>query len=399
MPVIIAIAIAAIAALSSLFAPNLHTTLISEALPLTSEPAPAPAPAPASASSGSQYFAGTGKSVQGEFLRAFQKYGLARIGYPISWEVAENGLRVQYFERVRMEYHPELASKGTPVLFSPLGLQLTGGIQFAKTTSNIASKARLYFQQTGHSLASPFLSYWRDNGGAALFGYPISEDVQQDGLRVQWFERARMEYHPELAAKTGVVQLTLLGAIVYNKALKSSMARVAPAPTPPQAQVTALVVSAPPPTPMPPTPVPIATNPPDVPVQLNDMEDKLLEGINAQRTAAGLAPVALSGEVTALARARSSDMAARSYFAHTTPEGSNFLVMLGARGIGYTYAGEILQENNYQDENAVQDALTSFLDSPPHKEIMLDGRFEYVGVGYAKSPDGVHYFTAIFIRK
>ena len=34
---------------------------------------------------------------------------------------------------------------------------------------------QVYFPQTGHNLADPLLYYWRENGGAAVFGLPISE--------------------------------------------------------------------------------------------------------------------------------------------------------------------------------------------------------------------------------
>src|SRR5687768_14482782 len=54
-----------------------------------------------SAPTRSQYFAATGKAVKGDFLGTFERYGLERVGYPISDERIENGRTVQYFERVR----------------------------------------------------------------------------------------------------------------------------------------------------------------------------------------------------------------------------------------------------------------------------------------------------------
>jgi hypothetical protein len=52
-----------------------------------------------------------------------------------------------------------------------------------------------------------FLNYWRANGGTNDFGYPITgaapdaryKDAKGNPLIVQWFERARFEYHPENA--------------------------------------------------------------------------------------------------------------------------------------------------------------------------------------------------------
>ncbi|MDQ3929107.1 MAG: hypothetical protein M3328_08170, partial [Chloroflexota bacterium] len=94
------------------------TTRTVEVLPATGAPV------------ASQYFSPTGRSVSGSFLSTFNRYGLERIGYPVSEERMENGQVVQYFERVRMESHPELAFN--PVLFSRLGAEMTQGVQFTK---------------------------------------------------------------------------------------------------------------------------------------------------------------------------------------------------------------------------------------------------------------------------
>jgi uncharacterized protein YkwD len=325
----------------------------------------------------SQFFAPTGKSVEGDFLGAFQTFGLNRIGYPISGEQQENGLTVQYFERVRMERHPELAAQGYGILFTRLGTEMTQGSQFASVAPFASTPARTYFASTRHSLAQPFLSYWQYNGSVQLFGYPISEVVTQDGLQVQWFERARMEYHPELASTGQAVQLTLLGSIAYQKDPNNTAG--------PQAQ-----------------PASAQAQVPSAPAQsgLTDKESYLLKSINDQRAVAGLSAVQLSSALTDLARSRSNDMATRNYFSHTTPEGTNFLAMLGTRGIPYKFAGEILARNNYPDDQAAPTAMTSYLNSGPHKAIIMDGRYTLVGIGYAKSAsESMHYFTVIFVQQ
>jgi hypothetical protein len=62
-----------------------------------------------------------------------------------------------------------------------------------------SASSELYFAETQKYVGEPFLSYWKANGGVAVFGYPISSLHTNDaGLRVQWFERARFEYHPRL---------------------------------------------------------------------------------------------------------------------------------------------------------------------------------------------------------
>ena len=128
--------------------------------------------------------------------------------------------------------------------------------------------------------------------------------------------------------------------------------------------------------------------------------DFIIKSVNEQRASAGLRAVQLNGELINLARARSTDMATRNYFSHTTPEGINFLTMLNSRGFHYTYAGEILARNNYSDDQAAPVAMTSYLNSPPHKAIIMDGRYNFVGVGYAKSSqEDMHYFTVLFAQQ
>lgn len=65
---------------------------------------------------------------------------------------------------------------------------------------------RVYFAETGHHLAEPFLFYWRMNGERTVFGLPISEPVSQaDGNVVQYFERMALRYRPNAGGATALV--------------------------------------------------------------------------------------------------------------------------------------------------------------------------------------------------
>ncbi len=308
----------------------------------------------------SQLFAATGHSVGGVFLDAYYRLGgLAIIGYPISEATTENGYQVQYFERARFEYHPE--NVGTPyvVLLTRLGYELSKPLQpFAagKPGGN-----RAFFAQTSHSLSGEFLRYWQDKGGLSVFGYPISEPFSQNGIITQYFERARFEYHPEMASSGYAVELGLLGV--------SYLQRKAP-----------------------------AHQAPDAPqVQIGQGEQQLLDGLNAARQAAGLVKVALDPQVEQLARDRANDMATRNYFSHTTPEGATFIDMINQRNIPYNNSGEIINRNNYPD--AAQQAISGFLNSPHHYDIIMTGEFNFAGVAEASGADRIKYFVVIFVAR
>ncbi|NNJ10992.1 L,D-transpeptidase family protein [Chloroflexales bacterium ZM16-3] len=70
----------------------------------------------------------------------------------------------------------------------------------------------IYFAESGHHLSnrSGFLNFWRANGQKLIFGYPITEELVEGGRIVQYFERARFEFHPE--TPNAPVQLGLIGS-------------------------------------------------------------------------------------------------------------------------------------------------------------------------------------------
>jgi len=154
------------------------------------------------ASTPEQCFDETRFCAQGPFLRYWQAHGgLAINGYPISNEFVEvledgNAYTVQYFERVRMEYHT-MNQPPYDILLGQFGRR----IHPADPPASLIAGAR-YFAETGHNVRGRFLTYWRRKGGLAQFGYPLSEEfveTLEDGrtYTVQYFERARFEYHPE----------------------------------------------------------------------------------------------------------------------------------------------------------------------------------------------------------
>ncbi len=101
------------------------------------------------------------------------------------------------------------------------------------------SPALVYFPETGHTLGSLFLKYWQKYGGLAQFGYPQTEEIEERNLQtgqsfiVQYFERARFEYHPE---SDNPILLGLLGSqLTENRPSEKSFQRVAASSAPPGA--------------------------------------------------------------------------------------------------------------------------------------------------------------------
>lgn len=167
---------------------------------------------------GDRFYPETGKTLAREFVAYYDaRGGLPVFGYPITEARMEGGYLVQWTERERLEWHPENRGTDYEVLLGLLGRELTKGLdgpRFARTEASApspSSPGARYFPETGQSVAQPFLRYWQERGGLAMYGYPISTLFQDErGFQVQWFERARFELHPELPEEFRV-SLGLLG--------------------------------------------------------------------------------------------------------------------------------------------------------------------------------------------
>jgi hypothetical protein len=94
-------------------------------------------------------------------------------------------------------YRMYLITPGHPAAFDPA--QSKAGDQIT------------FFPETQHNLGYGFRYYWEHNGGLAQFGYPVSEEFTEGGYTVQYFERARFEYHPEFKGTPYETELGLLG--------------------------------------------------------------------------------------------------------------------------------------------------------------------------------------------
>jgi hypothetical protein len=145
-----------------------------------------------------RYFPATGHWVSGEFLLKYEEIPnpTTIYGAPITevFQDSISGLDVQYFEKVRFEFHPELPP-GLRVKLSPLGEYLYQEGQSLVVPSNFP--ACRTFVESEYPICYAFLDFFEANGDVAQFGYPISGFEIHDGWIVQYFQNARFEWHPE----------------------------------------------------------------------------------------------------------------------------------------------------------------------------------------------------------
>lgn len=190
----------------------------------------------------SQAFPETGQTVRGPFYAFFTQFGgLDRFGYPITGEINDGGRTVQYLQRARMELFPEFAGTPWEVQLTLLGDLLTEDRRpFVTTEAFQSGPGHRYFAETAHGVHGAFLRHFDERGGLDSFGYPISEEMVEDGLTVQYFQRARFEYHPQHAGTPYEVQLGLLGDQFLVQQIESaSLAAGSTATTPQTAAISA----------------------------------------------------------------------------------------------------------------------------------------------------------------
>jgi D-alanyl-D-alanine carboxypeptidase len=185
------------------------------------------------------YSSVTGHHLTGAFLLLWRaRGGLVAFGEPLSEATPDaTGRWAQVTERALLTLPPgvnpaHLGNAGL-VTIEPLGRELIAGrldeSPFQPVLEPYASQAA-WFPATGHTLANGFLDHWLAHDGAATLGPPLSEEYEEAGRVVQWFERGRLDYDPA----TGALERAALG-----RASPRAAALIRP-PTPPASDATPL---------------------------------------------------------------------------------------------------------------------------------------------------------------
>ena len=131
-----------------------------------------------------------------------------------------------------------------------------------------------------------------------------------------------------------------------------------------------------------------ASSCPSTDVRVTGMSQSVMEGsiaclINEQRGAYGVPPVQPNADLREAALSHSTEMVNQGYFEHTSPAGVTFVDWIVATG--YTQGASFWEVG----ENLVwgtgplstpQSLVTSWMNSPPHRENLLRARFREIGI-------------------
>jgi uncharacterized protein YkwD len=114
----------------------------------------------------------------------------------------------------------------------------------------------------------------------------------------------------------------------------------------------------------------------DNPVPRPELESQMLALVNKERRKAGLSPLSADPEMTRVARAHSSDMFARGYFAHESPEGKDPFDRMKDAHVKFLTAGE-----NLALAQTLEIAHTNLMNSPGHRANILNPAYGRLGIG------------------
>ncbi|WP_329167077.1 CAP domain-containing protein (plasmid) [Streptomyces sp. NBC_01717] len=113
---------------------------------------------------------------------------------------------------------------------------------------------------------------------------------------------------------------------------------------------------------------------------------------NAERAAAGVAPLLADLRLTEAAQAHSTDMVVRVFYSHTCPEGREPRHRAAAAGWPHPVVGE----NIACGQRSPVEVVRGWMDSPAHRANILNPTFTHVGIGYAVGGLAGGYWTQLF---
>ena len=98
---------------------------------------------------------------------------------------------------------------------------------------------------------------------------------------------------------------------------------------------------------------------------------------NQKRSEAGLSALSLNQTLSGAAYTKGRDMIDKDYWAHVAPDGTQPWKFFSQFGYKYRYAGE----NLARDFSNANDAVNAWMNSPTHKDNILNPKYKEIGIG------------------
>lgn len=121
-------------------------------------------------------------------------------------------------------------------------------------------------------------------------------------------------------------------------------------------------------------------------------EQKTIDYINEYRRQHGLSELKVSSKLQEVAKLKAKDIVENEYFAHNSERLGTPFEMLKENDVYYSIAGENLAGNT-----TPENAFEAWINSPAHRENILEEEYEYTGIYVLKSPIYGNVYVQLFI--
>jgi len=124
-------------------------------------------------------------------------------------------------------------------------------------------------------------------------------------------------------------------------------------------------------------------------------ENQIMALVNHERVKNGLLPLIMNEQLCSIARLKCQDMSDHGYCGHQSPIYGSPFDMLKRFGVDYSFAGE----NVAMGQKSPRSVMDGWMNSPSHKNAILNSNYKELGVGYLKSLNGSNYWVQLFISR
>lgn len=130
-------------------------------------------------------------------------------------------------------------------------------------------------------------------------------------------------------------------------------------------------------------------------VNATTMEKSVINLVNVERSKRKLPMLKLNVKLGKTARIKAEDMKNKNYFSHISPTYGSPFSMMTKFGISYTATGE----NIAYGQRTPAAVMKAWMNSPGHRQNILNPAYTDIGVGFASKSNGVTYWVQQFIRR
>jgi len=123
----------------------------------------------------------------------------------------------------------------------------------------------------------------------------------------------------------------------------------------------------------------------------NKVQFRMLDAVNALRSAAGAAPVKLNAQLNAAAKTHARDMSVQNRPWHFGSDGSSPLDRVARTGYPLTMRGEAISET-FETE---LETLAAWMEEKGTRDIILDPLSQDLGFGYLQESNGKLWWTLL----